>query len=59
MMRRYDKYKVTVESRLEGNDDKMTLFVPWGMLEDEVTLLLDNCMTVTIDGGIREEREDD
>lgn len=56
-MVRYDKYKVTVWSRLEDKDDKMTYYVPWAQLEDQVALMLDNCMVVKIDGGVREENE--
>lgn len=56
-MVRYDKYKVTAWSRMENNDDKVTLYIPWAQLEDQVALLLDNCMIVKIDGGVREEGE--
>lgn len=59
MMMKYDKYKLTVTGRLDGDDDKMTLFVPWNQLEDEVAIYLDNCKVITIDGGMREKREDD
>lgn len=56
-MVRYDKYKVTVWSRLEDKDDKMTYYVPWAQLEDQVALMLDNCMVVKIDGGVKEGDE--
>lgn len=56
-MTRYDKYRVTAESCIEENEDKMTLFVPWGSLEDYVSLLLNNCMNVMIDGGIQEKED--
>ena len=57
MTTKYTKYRVTSQS--SGGDDKLTVFVPWYKLEEYVALYLDNCMTVTIDGGIKEEREDD
>lgn len=57
MTTKYTKYRVT--SRSMDGDDKMTVFVPWHQLEDYVGLMLGNCMICEIDGGVREEREDD
>lgn len=47
-MKKYEKYRVTVTSK----DGEMVLFIPWSTLEDEISLFLANCCTVTIDGGI-------
>lgn len=55
MMKKYEKYRVTVEGK-EG--EKMVLFIPWSTLEDEVSLFLENCCTVTIDGGVMAKEED-
>lgn len=48
-MTRYEKYRVTVTGK---DGEKIVLYVPWSTLEDEVTLFLANCYTVTIDGGV-------
>lgn len=53
-MNRYEKYRVTVK----GDGEEMVLFVPWSALEVEVSLFLENCYTVTIDGGVMEKEED-
>lgn len=48
-MTRYEKYRVMVT----GKDGEMiVLYVPSNTLEDEVSLFLANCYTVTIDGGV-------
>lgn len=52
---RYEKYRVTVTGK---DGEKMVLFIPWSMLEDEVSLFLTNCCTVTIDGGVMAKEED-
>lgn len=57
MTTKYTKYRVT--SRSMDGDDEMTVFVPWHQLEDYVGLMLGNCMICEINGGVREEREDD
>ena len=54
-MTKYEKYRVTVTDK-DGNH--MTLFVPWNTLEDEVSLFLTNCYTITIDGGVMKKEED-
>lgn len=54
MTTKYEKYRVTVTDK-DGN--KLTMFIPWSTLEDEVGLFLANCYTVTIDGGVS-ARED-
>lgn len=55
MMKKYEKYRVTVEGK---DGEKMVLFIPWSTLEDEVSLFLANCCTVTIDGGVMAKEED-
>ena len=52
---RYEKYRVTVEGK---DGEKMVLFIPWSALEVEVSLFLENCCTVTIDGGVMAKEED-
>ena len=52
---RYEKYRVTVTGK---DGEKMVLFIPWRTLEDEVSLFLANCFTVTIDGGVMAKEED-
>ena len=52
---RYEKYRVTVTGK---DGEKMVLFIPWSMLEYEVSLFLANCCTVTIDGGVMAKEED-
>lgn len=54
-MTRYEKYRVTVKGK---NGEELVLFIPWNMLEDEASLFLTNCYTVTIDGGVMEKEED-
>lgn len=54
-MNRYEKYRVTVTDK-DGN--QLVMFVPWSTLEDEVSLFLANCYTVTIDGGVMAREED-
>lgn len=55
----YEKYKLTVWGRLENDEDKMTVFVePWELLTI-ITVLLDNCKVVKIDGGIKEKEVED
>lgn len=56
-MTKYTKYRVT--SRSMDGDDKMTVFVQWHQLEEYVGLMLNNCMICEIDGGVKEEKEDD
>lgn len=54
-MTKYEKYRVTVT----GKDGvELVLFIPWRTLEDEVSLFLENCFTVTIDGGVMAKEED-
>ena len=48
-MTKYEKYRVTVTGK---DGEEMVLFIPWSTLEDEVSLFLTNCYTVTIDGGV-------
>ena len=55
-MTRYEKYRVTVTGK---DGEKIVLYVPWCMLEDEVTLFLANCYTVMIDGGVLSMNEED
>lgn len=55
MMKKYEKYRVTVEGK---DGEKMVLFIPWSALEVEVSLFLENCCTVTIDGGVMAKEED-
>ena len=55
MMKKYEKYRVTVTGK---DGEKMVLFIPWSTLEDEVSLFLTNCCTVTIDGGVMAKEED-
>ena len=54
-MNRYEKYRVTVTGK---NGEQLVFFVPWSTLEDEVSLFLTNCYTVTIDGGVMAKEED-
>lgn len=51
---KYEKYRVTVSK--DGKE--MVLFIPWSTLEDEVSLFLENCCTVTIDGGVMAREEE-
>lgn len=53
--KRYERYRVTVQDK-DGN--KLVLYIPWSTLEDEVSLFLANCCTVTIDGGVMAKEED-
>lgn len=52
---RYEKYRVTVKN---SDGDELVFYIPWSTLEDEVSLFLTNCCTVTIDGGTLAEEED-
>lgn len=54
MTMRYEKYRVVVTGK---NGEEIVLYVPWSTLEDEVSLFLTNCYTVTINGGVRAEEE--
>lgn len=57
----YEKYKVKITGRLEGDNEEMNVFVePWQMTA-LAAIALDNCKVITIDGGIRaqEPEEDD
>ena len=58
-MERYKKYKVTVWSRLEDSEDKLTIFVPREELVDYISMMLINCMVVKIDGGVKEDYSDE
>lgn len=52
---RYEKYRVTVKN---SDGDELVFYIPWSTLEDEVSLFLTNCCTVTIDGGVMAKEED-
>lgn len=52
---RYEKYRVTVKN---SDGDELVFYIPWSALEDEVSLFLTNCCTVTIDGGTLAKEED-
>lgn len=57
----YEKFKATIWGRLENDESHMDMFVePW-QLVPLITMALDNCKVVKIDGGIRaqEPEEDD
>ena len=55
----YEKYKATITGRLEGDDDRMEVFVePW-QFPALMAMALDNCKIVTVDGGIKAKEEGD